>query len=55
MRIPDADPGDQNHAEQCGHGSATLYRIHFFAFYFRNLMRDYFVTICEEKKVENTT
>jgi hypothetical protein len=24
MRIPDADPGDQNHADSCGCGSATL-------------------------------
>ncbi len=24
MRIPDADPGDQNHADPCGCGSATL-------------------------------
>jgi hypothetical protein len=26
MRIPDADPGDQNHADSCGCGSATLIR-----------------------------
>ncbi len=28
MRIPDADPGDQNHADSCGRGcgSATLLR-----------------------------
>jgi hypothetical protein len=24
MQIPDADPGDQNHADSCGCGSATL-------------------------------
>jgi hypothetical protein len=24
MRIPDADPGDQNHADSCGCGSGTL-------------------------------
>jgi hypothetical protein len=24
MRIPDADPGDQNHADPCGCGSVTL-------------------------------
>jgi hypothetical protein len=24
MRIPDADPGDQNYADSCGCGSATL-------------------------------
>ncbi len=27
MRIPDADPGDQNHANSCGCGSATLKKI----------------------------
>jgi hypothetical protein len=31
MRIPDADPGDQNHADSwgcgCGGGSATLFAI----------------------------
>ncbi len=26
MRIPDADPEDQNHADPCGCGSATLSR-----------------------------
>jgi hypothetical protein len=31
MRIPDADPGDQNHADPCGCGSATLVKTFIFS------------------------
>jgi hypothetical protein len=30
MRVPDADPGDQNHADPCGCGSVTLVLALFF-------------------------